>query len=161
MRTVLTLAMAMALSIVHAQLSLRPAELVEAQKSTRAKFVKYQLFDRAPNLRDADAVNAQWLSLRSEDLRGLLQARPKAMTFPIPAGDAGIYELELVQENPEQVVRELATTVAQLPIGHIKTNAGQPRKNFSKESLEELASSIRASSKSAFGIITMALTCLP
>ena len=40
MRTVLTLAMAMALSIVHAQLSLRPAELVEAQKSNRAKFVK-------------------------------------------------------------------------------------------------------------------------
>ena len=49
-----------------------------------------------------------------------------------------------VQENPQQVVRELATTVAQLPIEHIKANSGQPRKNFSKESLEELAASIRA-----------------
>lgn len=49
-----------------------------------------------------------------------------------------------VQENPQQVVRELATTVALLPIGHIKANSGQPRKNFSKESLEELAASIRA-----------------
>lgn len=49
-----------------------------------------------------------------------------------------------VQENPEQVVRELATAVATIPVAHIKTNAGQPRKNFSKESLEELATSIRA-----------------
>ena len=84
MRTLLTLALAMALSIVHAQLSLRPAELVSAQKINRSKFVNYKLFDRAPELRDGDAVNAQWLSLRSEDLRGLLLDRPKAMTLPLP-----------------------------------------------------------------------------
>ena len=99
MRTLLTLAMAMALSIVHAQLSLRPAELVSAQKSSRSKFVNYKLFDRAPDLRDGDAVNAQWLSLRSEDLRGLLLDRPKAMTLPLPAGADDTYELELVQVN--------------------------------------------------------------
>lgn len=100
MRTVLTLAMAMALTIVQAQLSsLRPSELVSAQKNNRAKFATYQLFDQAPALRDGDAVNAKWLSLRSKDLRGLLQAQPKAMTLPIPAGDAGTYELELVQVN--------------------------------------------------------------
>lgn len=49
-----------------------------------------------------------------------------------------------VQENPQEVVRELATTVAMIPISQVKSNAGQPRKAFSKDALEELAASIRA-----------------
>ena len=120
MRTLLTLALAMALSIAQAQLSLRPAELVSAQRSNRAKFVNYQLFDRAPELRDGDAVNAQWLSLRSEDLRGLLRDRPKSMTLPLPAGNAGTYELELVEVNPslhQQVDSKHTIDVAMSLIG--------------------------------------------
>lgn len=49
-----------------------------------------------------------------------------------------------VQENPQEVVRELATTVAMVPISQVKSNAGQPRKAFAKDALEELATSIRA-----------------
>lgn len=49
-----------------------------------------------------------------------------------------------VHDNPQEVVRELATSVATLPISEIKTNAGQPRKAFDKTALEELAASIRA-----------------
>lgn len=49
-----------------------------------------------------------------------------------------------VQENPQEVVRELATTVAMIPVAQVKTNSGQPRKAFAKDALEELASSIRA-----------------
>ena len=49
-----------------------------------------------------------------------------------------------VQENPQDVVRELATTVAVIPIKQIKSNAGQPRKAFDGDALEELASSIKA-----------------
>ena len=49
-----------------------------------------------------------------------------------------------VQENPQEVVRELATTVALLPIEQIHTNKGQPRQKFDKDALQELASSIEA-----------------
>jgi ParB family chromosome partitioning protein len=57
--------------------------------------------------------------------------------------NAGQFE-KAVQENPQEIVRELATTVAMLPIGQIKSNKSQPRKRFDDESLEELAASIRA-----------------
>lgn len=49
-----------------------------------------------------------------------------------------------VQEHPAEVVRELATTVAMIPIEQVKTNSGQPRKAFDKDALEELAASIKA-----------------
>lgn len=49
-----------------------------------------------------------------------------------------------VQENPENVVRELATMVAMIPIKQIKSNSGQPRKAFDGDALEELAASIKA-----------------
>jgi ParB family chromosome partitioning protein len=49
-----------------------------------------------------------------------------------------------VQENPQELVRELATMVAMIPIEQIKSNSGQPRKAFAGDALEELASSIRA-----------------
>lgn len=49
-----------------------------------------------------------------------------------------------VLENPQEVVRELATTVAMIPIKQIKSNSGQPRKAFAGEALEELAASIKA-----------------
>ncbi|MEO0007416.1 MAG: hypothetical protein RJA20_1612 [Bacteroidota bacterium] len=49
-----------------------------------------------------------------------------------------------VQEHPAEVVRELATTVAMIPVGQIKTNSGQPRKAFDKDALDELAASIKA-----------------
>lgn len=48
-----------------------------------------------------------------------------------------------VHDNPQEVVRELATSVASLPISEITINPGQPRKAFDKTALEELASSIR------------------
>ena len=49
-----------------------------------------------------------------------------------------------VLENPQEVVRELATTVALLPIEQIQANSGQPRQKFDKETLGELAASIAA-----------------
>ncbi|HOY07777.1 MAG TPA: ParB/RepB/Spo0J family partition protein [Saprospiraceae bacterium] len=49
-----------------------------------------------------------------------------------------------VQENPQEVVRELATAVALLPIEQIHANTGQPRQKFDKDALQELASSIEA-----------------
>ncbi len=49
-----------------------------------------------------------------------------------------------VLENPQEVVRELATTVALLPIEQIQANSGQPRQKFDKETLGELAVSIAA-----------------
>jgi ParB family transcriptional regulator, chromosome partitioning protein len=49
-----------------------------------------------------------------------------------------------VQENPQEVVRELATTVAMIPVKQIKANSGQPRKAFDGEALDELAASIKA-----------------
>ena len=57
--------------------------------------------------------------------------------------NAGQFE-KAVQENPQEIVRELATAVAMLPISQIKANKGQPRKHFNDEALAELASSIRA-----------------
>lgn len=51
---------------------------------------------------------------------------------------------QAVKERPAEVVRELATTVATIPIAQIETNAGQPRKRFEQEALEELAASIKA-----------------
>jgi ParB family transcriptional regulator, chromosome partitioning protein len=51
---------------------------------------------------------------------------------------------QAVHENPQEVVRELATNVATLPLKYIQANSGQPRKKFEQESLEELAASIRA-----------------
>jgi ParB family transcriptional regulator, chromosome partitioning protein len=49
-----------------------------------------------------------------------------------------------VQENPQDLVRELATMVAMIPIKQIKSNSGQPRKAFDGDALDELASSIKA-----------------
>jgi len=48
-----------------------------------------------------------------------------------------------IHDNPQEVVRELATSVAMLPISQIKANSGQPRKHFDDEALAELAASIR------------------
>ncbi len=48
-----------------------------------------------------------------------------------------------VQENPQEVVRELATAVALLPISQIEVNPGQPRRYFEKNALGELAASIK------------------
>src|SRR5690349_9821874 len=53
-------------------------------------------------------------------------------------------ELEqAVQENPEELVRELTSNVAMLPLDQIETRTDQPRKNFDPAALEELAASIR------------------
>jgi ParB family chromosome partitioning protein len=57
--------------------------------------------------------------------------------------NAGQFE-KAVQENPQEVVRELATAVATLPVNQIRANKSQPRRHFDDEALAELASSIRA-----------------
>lgn len=51
---------------------------------------------------------------------------------------------QAVKERPAEIVRELSTAVATIPIAQIETNAGQPRKHFEQDALEELASSIKA-----------------
>lgn len=49
---------------------------------------------------------------------------------------------EKLAENQAEVVKELAHTFAMLPLDQIEANPEQPRKEFTKEALEELASSI-------------------
>ncbi|MFN4080597.1 MAG: ParB/RepB/Spo0J family partition protein [Saprospiraceae bacterium] len=48
-----------------------------------------------------------------------------------------------IQEHPQEVVRELTSHVAMLPISQIETNPYQPRIEFDQTALNELASSIR------------------
>ena len=50
---------------------------------------------------------------------------------------------EKLAENQAEVVKELAHTFAMLPLDQIEANPEQPRKEFTEEALEELASSIR------------------
>lgn len=46
-------------------------------------------------------------------------------------------------ENPEQAVKEMSQKFAMIPITQIQANPDQPRREFEKEALEELASSIK------------------
>lgn len=55
---------------------------------------------------------------------------------------------QMMKERPEEVVRELTTMVATIPVSQVEANAGQPRKRFESEALEELAASIQS-----YGII--------
>lgn len=50
---------------------------------------------------------------------------------------------EKLAENQAEVVKELAHTFAMLPLNQIEANPEQPRKEFTEEALEELASSIK------------------
>ncbi len=50
---------------------------------------------------------------------------------------------EKLAENQAEVVKELAQTFAMLPIDQIEANPEQPRKEFTENALEELASSIK------------------
>lgn len=51
---------------------------------------------------------------------------------------------QAVQENPREVVREFATTVAMLPLEQIEASLDQPRQKFDEAALRDLADSIRA-----------------
>jgi ParB family chromosome partitioning protein len=50
---------------------------------------------------------------------------------------------QAVQDNPQEVVRELTSTVAMLPISQIEANPFQPRTEFDQTALDELTDSIR------------------
>jgi len=50
---------------------------------------------------------------------------------------------QAVQENPQEVVRELTSNTAMLPIAQIEANPFQPRIEFDQAALDELAASIR------------------
>ena len=50
---------------------------------------------------------------------------------------------QAVQDNPQEVVRELTHTVAMLPIAQIEANPFQPRTEFDQTALDELTDSIR------------------
>lgn len=49
-----------------------------------------------------------------------------------------------LEDNREEVVKQLAANFAMLPIAHISPNPNQPRKDFEPEALAELAESIKA-----------------
>lgn len=51
---------------------------------------------------------------------------------------------QAVHDNAQEVVRELATAVALLPLEQIEASLDQPRKKFDDAALRELADSIRA-----------------
>lgn len=50
---------------------------------------------------------------------------------------------EQIANNPEQLVKELSSHFAMIPLSQIEANPDQPRRHFEKEALEELADSIR------------------
>lgn len=50
---------------------------------------------------------------------------------------------EEVAKDQEKVVKELAHTVAMIPVGEIEVNPFQPRNDFNEEALSELANSLR------------------
>lgn len=50
---------------------------------------------------------------------------------------------EEIQENKAEIIKELANTVAMIPIGQIAPNPNQPRLDFDDTALEELAASIK------------------
>lgn len=47
-----------------------------------------------------------------------------------------------IEENPEKVVKGLASKFAMIPLEHIERNSDQPRKEFDEKALEELSESI-------------------
>jgi len=59
----------------------------------------------------------------------------------------GSIESELA-ENQEEVIRELSSSAAEIPVDQIERNPNQPRKEFDDEALQELANSIKT-----YGII--------
>ncbi len=50
---------------------------------------------------------------------------------------------EDIKNDPEGVSRELANTVAMIPVAQIAPNPDQPRKEFEEDSLQELADSLK------------------
>jgi ParB family chromosome partitioning protein len=50
---------------------------------------------------------------------------------------------DVIAENSEEMVKELAKNFAMIPIAHIERNPDQPRYEFDEEALNELASSIK------------------
>ena len=55
----------------------------------------------------------------------------------------GINALLSSMESPEEVVKELSNTVANIPVAQIEVNPFQPRNEFDKEALQELADSLK------------------
>jgi ParB family transcriptional regulator, chromosome partitioning protein len=50
---------------------------------------------------------------------------------------------QAIQDNPQEVMRELAANFAEIPLAHIQRYSDQPRQDFDEEKLAELADSIR------------------
>lgn len=50
---------------------------------------------------------------------------------------------EDIQQDPEGISKELANTVAMIPVAQISPNPDQPRKDFEPEALQELADSLK------------------
>ena len=77
-------------------------------------------------------------NVSSNDLRDSLRSVKKSSRlayFNISEED--------IEQNPEQVVRELSHTVAMIPVRQIAPNPDQPRKDFDEEALQELADSLK------------------
>ncbi|MEL7221982.1 MAG: ParB/RepB/Spo0J family partition protein, partial [Bacteroidota bacterium] len=50
---------------------------------------------------------------------------------------------EVIAENSDEMVKELAKNFAMIPLAHIERNPDQPRYEFDEEALQELANSIK------------------
>lgn len=50
---------------------------------------------------------------------------------------------EEIKDNPEEVVRELSSSVAMIPVAAVEVNPFQPRKDFDDDALSELSDSIK------------------
>ncbi len=62
------------------------------------------------------------------------------------AGIGAIFNKDLedkIEENPEEAIKELSHTVAEIPLDTIEVNPNQPRNHFDEELLNELAESIK------------------
>jgi flavin-binding protein dodecin len=101
MKQVATLLFSICMFLCHAQSSIRPIEIVEAAKQSRATFSNVQLFDVVSNrgpLEEGLLEDYQLVNLKAEVLQQVRQNQPSQITLIIPADfrDQSL-EVELVQ----------------------------------------------------------------
>lgn len=99
MRILITLVLALYVVIAHAQLITPPGKMAAIQSQKTNLSTPVVLFDQVPTLRSGTDVEGLSLQLRPQAMRLLQQQSPAGFTLPLPAGDQGTLELELVKVN--------------------------------------------------------------
>lgn len=95
--------------------------------------------DKIPAFPEDMAKKISPKKVSTTDLRSSIRGGVK------PGGRLSYFNIteEDIQQHPEEVVKELAQSVALIPIVQIAPNPDQPRKDFAPDALQELADSIK------------------